>query len=214
MHESSLDARLRSITDNVLGRISGHMRLKVDDCRQRCTTHEHEDRMAIATNGYQWLCLECVGGYLASEGMGDCSPLVALVPDTNFLSMVDQYYRAVSDQASSSTWFSPSRVPDVPEGYELLCWIAVRLSSGDVSVESAFYQNRPLITDEEGGVLNPDSCLCSPDGESVHQVGWVEVGLHADYGKFFKPIEFGEGFEFLGWTVQRVPAFSGVLAVD
>lgn len=116
-----------------------------------------------------------------------------------------------SQQKPVVIWNNPETVPNVKIGEEELCWIAVE-SDGKVFTFSAYYQNRPLITNEDGDLINgcDDWALSNEWDGYIDSVCWVHNRLHTDYDHCWEQIKFDNEYKLLGWAKYETPEFTGV----
>ena len=105
-------------------------------------------------------------------------------------------------------WNSPETVPNVKLGEEELYWIAVESERG-IFVFSAYYQNRPLITNEDGELLDgcDDWVLSNEYDGEIESVCWVHNRLHLEYDHYWEKINFDHEYKLLGWAEYDTPEF-------
>lgn len=111
---------------------------------------------------------------------------------------------------SKQRWFAPDEIPAVPEGEEVLFWIAVRSISFDGAVleytRLAHYQNRPLYLDDDGEPTVDDH-LTNTDGEAVESIRWVNSTEHEEFENYYTPIHFSDSYELVAWSFLATPDF-------
>lgn len=106
-------------------------------------------------------------------------------------------------------WNSPESIPEVKEGTEDLFWIAVVNDKKKQIVFLAYYQNRPLETDEDGDPAN-DDYLININGDPIDSVGWVDCKEHSEFDNFYTKLDFDESYKLLGWAEYDPPKFTGL----
>ncbi|EGR2774142.1 hypothetical protein V6956_004574 [Vibrio parahaemolyticus] len=107
-------------------------------------------------------------------------------------------------------WQHPLEVPVVEMGTEKEFWIAVYSEqSKRQHVFLAHYQNRPLVHDDDGELIENDWYL-DGQGELVDSVGWVEHTRHDEYDNYYTKIGFREDYRLLGWAEYEPPRFVAV----
>ncbi|CAK3503995.1 Phage protein [Vibrio crassostreae] len=111
-------------------------------------------------------------------------------------------------------WQHPLEVPVVEMGTEKEFWIAVYSEqSKRQHVFLAHYQNRPLVHDDDGELIENDWYL-DGHGELVDSVGWVEHTRHDEYDNYYTKIGFSEDYRLLGWAEYEPPRFVAVDLAD
>lgn len=91
---------------------------------------------------------------------------------------------AAEDRRDAERWIPVSeRLPDVPRGKDMLCWVCVKLDSGKSVVYECHYVNRPVDADAEGREHGWE--VTDEDGEPLDAVGWFNIGCNVCYDDFY-----------------------------
>lgn len=107
-------------------------------------------------------------------------------------------------------WNKPKQLPLVEQGTENLYWVAVESKDKDgnpkIYTFLAYYQNRPLHTDDNEDVR--EDCLVDTCGDPVESIGWVDCKAHCEFDDFYEPLDFTESYKLLGWAEYTPPVFT------